>query len=686
MNLGSFETNILKQMSDLSSDIDYHNKQYHLYDNPKITDEEYDALVRQYRNLQTTYPHLKPENSSIETIGYSPSSSFEKVTHSVPMKSLENAFSDTEVQSFLTSVKRLLNMNFESDITVTSEDKIDGLSCSLLYKNGQLVQASTRGDGSVGEDVTANVLCISNIPKVLKGNVPDIFEVRGEVYMSRDAFSALNALQAQLGEKLFANPRNAAAGSLRQKDANVTAQRSLQFLAHGWGYISNLPFDTQYEMMQYISNLGFPVSTLLKKVHSLEGMISHYEHILSIRETLPYEIDGVVFKINSIKDQVKLGNTTKFPRWAIARKFPAECAETTLQSIDIQVGRTGKLTPVGRLNPVMVGGVIVSNVTLHSRDEIVRLGLRVGDRVLLKRAGDVIPKVVENRSLHEIRQEFIFPTTCPSCGSGVFIEENGTEVRCPEGLTCPSQILERLNHFCSKKAFNIEGLGPQALEQFFQLGWIKQPGDIFRLSDHKQTLLELEGWNTRSVENLLESIDRSRTIERWRFLYALGIRHIGEVIAKTLCDNFDSLNQIRVHCDNILKNDLESSLSFLTLPNIGTSVVKSLIEFFKTSSNVDIWNDLLSQIIIKSDTKVSSISDMSGKTVVFTGKLESMTRDEIKSKAESMGMKVLSNVSKTTNLLVFGNNPGSNLKKARELDIKTLDEDSWLNELKGESK
>ena len=676
MEADNSEINILKELQDK---ISYHNRLYHGYDSPEISDFEYDNLVRNYKDLCTKLGYSTYDNDPSQKVGYDVSgSSFEKINHKVKMLSLDNAFFNNDIYNFVDKIKKSLNVS--EDVAMTSEDKIDGLSCTLMYIDGVLKYAATRGDGTVGEDVTENVLRIKDIPKTLKGQFPSVIEIRGEVYITKRDFASLNSERSLSQEKLFANTRNAAAGTLRQKDPAIVERRNLRFLAHGWGEISELPKNTQFEMMYYICDMGIPISHYIKKVSSVSEMILNYESIRSQRDLVPYEIDGVVFKVDSLKNQSSLGIGNRSPKWAIAMKFPAAVMETTLLDIDVQVGRTGKLTPVGRLKPTQIGGVTVTNVTLHNKKEIERLGLRIGDRVLLKRAGDVIPQIEENLSLHEIRQDFNFPTKCPSCGSDVFVEENGTEVRCPEGLTCPSQILERLNHFCSKKAFNIEGLGSQAIGQFFQLGWIKQPGDIFRLHDHKKSLLRLEGWNTRSVDNLLTSIDRSRTIERWRFLYALGIRHVGEVIAKTLCDNFDSLNQIRDHCDNVLEHNLESSLPFLALPNVGVSVVKSLVEFFKTSSNVDIWNDLLSQIIIKSDSKISPISDMVGKTIVFTGKLEKMTRDEAKNKAESMGMKVLSSVSKTTDLLVFGDNPGSNFKKAQDLGIKTLDENSWLNQ------
>ncbi|HWU01885.1 MAG TPA: NAD-dependent DNA ligase LigA, partial [Novosphingobium sp.] len=473
------EADVANELMRLSRQIKRANKAYHLMDAPEIPDADYDALVRRNAELEAAYPHLVRPDSPSRAVGHEVSASpLSKVTHEVRMMSLDNAFTDVEVAEFATRVRRFLSLPHDSGVTMTAEDKIDGLSCSLRYENGVLVRAATRGDGQVGEDVTANVAHIPDIAQRLSGeDVPAVFEIRGEVYMERDAFAALNAAQEEKGEKLFANPRNAAAGSLRQKDARVTAARPLRFLAHGWGAASAVPAATQYEMMQTIARWGLPVSPRLVRCASVEEMVAHYRAIAAARSGLPYEIDGVVYKVDSLEWQERLGFVAKAPRWAIAHKFPAERAETTVEAIDIQVGRTGKLTPVGRLAPVLVGGVTVTNVTLHNRDEIARLGVRVGDRVVIQRAGDVIPQIVENLSREDERAPFPFPDHCPECGSEAIAEEGEVDVRCMGGLVCPAQRTERLKHFVSRAALDIEGLGEKTIEEFFGLGWLESPAD-----------------------------------------------------------------------------------------------------------------------------------------------------------------------------------------------------------------
>ncbi|MBC7491784.1 MAG: NAD-dependent DNA ligase LigA, partial [Novosphingobium sp.] len=535
----------------LARTIAHHNRRYHAEDAPEISDAEYDALVRRNAELEAAYPHLIRPDSPSQAVGHEVAASpLSKVAHYVRMMSLDNAFADEEVAEFVARVRRFLALPEDAPVAMTAEDKIDGLSCSLRYEHGLLVRAATRGDGQVGEDVTANVAHIADIPQQLTGKVPELFEIRGEVYMSKQAFAALNATQVELGGKLFANPRNAAAGSLRQKDASVTAKRPLCFLAHGWGAVSAVPGATQFATMERIAAWGVPVSPLLARCESVEVMLAHYRNIGAQRADLPYEIDGVVYKVDSLDWQQRLGFVAKAPRWAIARKFPAERAETVVEAIDIQVGRTGKLTPVGRLRPVLVGGVTVTNVTLHNRDEIGRLGVRVGDRVVLQRAGDVIPQVVENLTRDDPGASYAFPDHCPECGSEAVAEEgpNGikeVDVRCTGGLVCPAQRVERLRHFVSRAALDIEGLGEKTIAEFFGLGWLESPADIFRLHAHRDELLTREGWKDKSVDNLLAAIEAKRAPDAARLLFGLGIRHVGAVTARDLMKRFATLPRLR---------------------------------------------------------------------------------------------------------------------------------------------
>ncbi|MFM5917510.1 MAG: NAD-dependent DNA ligase LigA, partial [Novosphingobium sp.] len=502
------EADAANELMRLAREIARHNRLYHAEDEPEISDAEYDALVRRNNALEAQFPHLVRADSPSKLVGHEVAASpLSKVTHAVRMMSLDNAFSDDETLEFAARVRRFLNLPEDAEVAMTAEDKIDGLSCSLRYENGRLVRAATRGDGQVGEDVTANVAKIADIPQQLQGQAPEVFEIRGEVYMSKADFVALNAAQQEKGDKVFANPRNAAAGSLRQKDANVTASRPLRFLAHGWGDRSELPADTQLSVMQQIATWGVPVSPHLVRCDNAAAMLQHYRIIEKLRADLPYDIDGVVYKVDRLDLQERLGFVAKAPRWAIARKFPAEQAQTTLEAIDIQVGRTGKLTPVGRLTPVTVGGVVVQNVTLHNRDEIARLGVRPGDRVVIQRAGDVIPQVVDNLTRDEPRAAYAFPDHCPECGSEAVAEEGEVDVRCTGGLVCPAQRAERLRHFVSRAALDIEGLGDKTIDEFLALGWLDTPADIFRLRNHRDALLARDGWQERSVDNLLAAIE-----------------------------------------------------------------------------------------------------------------------------------------------------------------------------------
>ena len=673
------EADAANELMRLAKAIAKHDRLYHAEDDPEITDQEYDALVRRNAELEAQFPHLVREDSPSKKVGHAVGSSpLSKVTHEVRMMSLDNGFSDEEIHEWVGRVRRFLSLSESEPVAITAEDKIDGLSCSLRYEDGKLVRAATRGDGQVGEDVTTNVAHIADIPQHLTGeNVPEVFEVRGEVYMSKQDFAALNAAQQEAGGKLFANPRNAAAGSLRQKDASVTAKRPLRFWAYGWGAASDVPANTQHDVMRQIEAWGFPVSPFLKVADSVEAMLAHYAEIGRQRPDLPYEIDGVVYKVNRLDWQQRLGFVAKAPRWALAHKFPAEQAETTLEAIDIQVGRTGKLTPVGRLAPVMVGGVTVTNVTLHNRDEIERLGVRPGDRVVVQRAGDVIPQVVRNLTPEVDREAYLFPDACPECGSEAVAEEGEVDVRCTGGLICPAQRTERLKHFVSRKALDIDGLGEKTIDQFFALGWLESPADIFRLRDRKDAILALEGWQDKSVDNLLASVESKREPDAARLLFGLGIRHVGEVTARDLLKNFETLPALRQAAEQARAGGEDALAEITSIDGVGGAVVEALGDFFHESHNVTVWEDLLSLVSPPPYVVETLDSPVAGKTVVFTGKLETMSRDEAKAQAERLGAKAAGSVSAKTDLLVAGPGAGSKLKKAAELGIEVIDEAAW---------
>jgi DNA ligase (NAD+) len=666
------EAEAANELMRLAKAIAYHNARYHTHDAPEISDAEYDALVSRNNALEAEFPHLVRADSPNKAVGAAPASHLSKVTHAKPMLSLDNAFAEEDVADFVGRVRRFLNLGEDMPVVLTAEPKIDGLSCALRYENGVLVQAATRGDGAVGEDVTANVATIGDIPQTLKGSAPDIFEIRGEIYMAKSDFEALNAAQEAAGEKLFANPRNAAAGSLRQKDPSVTAARPLRFLAHGWGEVSALPSESQYGVMRAIADWGLPVSDALVQVDSVEALIAHYRSIEASRADLPFDIDGVVYKVDRLDWQTRLGFVAKAPRWAIAHKFPAEQAQTTLLSIDIQVGRTGKLTPVGRLQPVTVGGVVVSNVTLHNRDEIARLGVRPGDRVVVQRAGDVIPQIVRVLNADEARAAFTFPDHCPQCGSEAIAEEGEVDVRCTGGLICPAQRIERLKHFVSRGALDIEGLGEKTIEEFFGLGWLHSPADIFRLKARRTEILGREGWQEKSVDNLITAIEAKRAPDPIKFLFGLGIRHIGAGTSKDLVRAFGSVEAIAAAAQR------EGAAEELTqIDGIGPVVAEALIDFFHEAHNREVWDDLLREV--RPPAYVSNVraSSVSGKTIVFTGSLETMSRDEAKAQAEALGAKTAGSVSAKTDLVVAGPGAGSKLKKAAELGISVIDETGW---------
>jgi DNA ligase (NAD+) len=666
------EAEAANELMRLAKQIAYHNACYHTDDAPEVSDAEYDALVRRNNALEAEFPHLIRSDSPNKAVGAAPASHLSKVTHAKAMLSLDNAFADEDVADFAARVRRFLNLAEDTPVTLTAEPKIDGLSCALRYEKGLLVQAATRGDGAVGEDVTANVKTIGDIPQMLKGDAPDIFEIRGEIYMAKEDFEALNAAQEAAGEKLFANPRNAAAGSLRQKDPSVTAARPLRFLAHGWGEVSALPSESQYGVMRAIAGWGLPVSEALVQVESVEALIAHYRSIEAARADLPFDIDGVVYKVDRLDWQARLGFVAKAPRWAIAHKFPAEQAQTTLLSIDIQVGRTGKLTPVGRLQPVTVGGVVVSNVTLHNRDEIARLGVRPGDRVVVQRAGDVIPQIVRVLSADEERTSFTFPDHCPECGSEAIAEEGEVDVRCTGGLICPAQRIERLKHFVSRGALDIEGLGEKTIEEFFRLGWLHSPADIFRLKARRSDILGREGWQEKSIDNLIAAIEAKRAPDPIKLLFGLGIRHIGAGTSKDLVRAFGSVEAVAE-----IAQSQNAAEEITQVDGIGPVVAEALIDFFHEAHNREAWADLLSEITPPPYVSNIRASSVSGKTIVFTGSLETMSRDEAKAQAEALGAKTAGSVSAKTDLLVAGPGAGSKLKKASELGIEVIDEAGW---------
>jgi len=666
------EAEAAERLEALARLIAHHDKLYHDQDAPEISDADYDALVRENRELEAQFPELVRADSPSKRLGaVATSAGLAKVAHSRPMLSLDNAFSAEEVEDFAGRVKRFLALPADEAVAMTAEPKIDGLSCSLRYENGELVLAATRGDGAVGEDVTANVRTISDVRQRITG-APPTCEIRGEVYMSKADFEALNERQEASGGKIFANPRNAAAGSLRQKDPSVTAARPLRFFAWGWGELSEPLADTQHEAMKRIEGFGFPVSDLLVRCGSVEAMLAHYRIIEKERADLPFDIDGVVYKVDRLDWQERLGQVARAPRWALAHKFPAEKAQTTLEAIDIQVGRTGKLTPVGRLTPVGVGGVIVANVTLHNRDEIARLGLRPGDRVLIQRAGDVIPQVLENLTRDEPREPYVFPDHCPECGSEAVAEEGEVDVRCTGGLICPAQRFERLKHFVSRGALDIEGLGEKSIAEFIELGWLNSPADIFRLHRHRDELLGREGWKEKSVDNLLAAIEVKRQPDGPRFLFGLGIRHVGIVTARDLLKCFGTIEELRRAATSE-----GGELELASVQGVGPVVAEAVHDFFHEPHNREVLDDLLSGVSPQPFVSDAKQTEWSEKTIVFTGSLETMSRDEAKAQAERLGARAAGSVSAKTDLVVAGPGAGSKLKKAEELGIRVVGEAEW---------
>lgn len=678
-----------REHASLGEEIAAHDRRYYTEDSPTVSDADYDALRQRFEAIEAAFPELSTPDSLTKKVGAAPSEKFAKVRHRVPMLSLGNVFRDEEVTDFVARVRRFLGYGDDAPLALTAEPKIDGLSCSLRYEEGVLVEAATRGDGFEGEDVTANVGTISEIPKTLKGGPPKILEVRGEVYMTHADFAALNARQKEANKTVFANPRNSAAGSLRQLDPSITASRPLHFFAYAWGEVSVLPADTQMGMIAAFKSFGLPVNPKMVVCHSAAELVAQYKEIEERRATLGYDIDGVVYKVDSLALQNRLGFVSRAPRWAVAHKFPAEKATTILRAIEINVGRTGALTPLAKLDPVTVGGVVVSNATLHNEDEIARKDIRIGDTVRVQRAGDVIPQILgpilDKRS--KDAKPYKIPETCPVCGSAAVREidpktgEPEAVRRCTGSLVCPAQAVERLKHFASRTAFDIEGLGDERIEQFFRDGLIKTAADIFTLPKRERhgviRLKEREGFGELSVKNLFDAIDARRTLPLNRFIYALGIRHVGETNARRLARHFHFFEKLRETARAAAPGS-EERAEINNIDGIGEVVAEATADFFGEKHNEEVLDALLNEVQVVPMEAVASASPVAGKTIVFTGALERMTRDEAKAMAERLGAKVAASVSKKTDLVVAGPGAGSKLAKAAELGIETVSEDEWL--------
>ena len=670
------------------------NTSYHRDDAPKISDADYDAMKRRNAAIEEKFPHLKRSDSPSDVVGGAVAEGFGKVQHAVRMLSLGNAFEDADVYSFDAGIRKYLGVNADSHLSYTAEPKIDGLSLSLRYEGGKLVQAATRGDGSVGENVTANARTIADIPQTLTG-APEVLEVRGEVYMSHADFADLNQRQMDKGGKPFANPRNAAAGSLRQLDPEITKSRPLRFFAYAWGEHSAPLGKTQSTAIAQLAKLGFATNDLTVTCDGPEAMIAHYHQIEERRAALGYDIDGVVYKVDDLALQARLGFRSTTPRWAIAHKFPAELAWTVLEGIDIQVGRTGALSPVARLRPVTVGGVVVSNATLHNEDYIkgldgngapIRGGkdIRIGDWVQVYRAGDVIPKVadVDLQRRPDDATPYQFPTQCPECQSDAIREEGDAVRRCSGGIICPAQAVEKLKHFVSRAAFDIEGLGAKQVEQFYADGWITTPADIFtlraRFGEGLQQLKNREGWGEKSAANLFDAIDDKRSIGLARLIYALGIRHVGQNSAALLANHYTSWTAFEAAMTSAKVGEGAAWDDLISIDGVGAVMATSVVTTFHQAAERASIDRLVAQLQVQDAQSVASDSPVAGKTVVFTGTLERMTRAEAKARAEALGAKVSGSVSAKTDILIAGPGAGSKAKKAAELGVETMDEDSWL--------
>lgn len=691
------EQEAASELAALAEQIAAHDAAYYQNDAPEITDAAYDALRQRNLALEAQFPHLKRADSPSDKVGSAPVSAFGKVEHRVSMLSLGNAFDEADVSDFVARIRKFLNLSETDEVGFTAEPKIDGLSANLRYEKGRFVQGATRGDGQTGEDITANLMHISDIPHQLPEGVPDVVEVRGEVYMSHADFAALNTRQQAAGDKVFANPRNAAAGSLRQLDASVTASRPLRFFAYGWGEMSAMSGDSQSAMMECFAAWGFHINPAFIQVKTVAELMAHWASIEQQRATLGYDIDGMVYKVDRLDYQQRLGFVSRAPRWAIAHKFPAEQATTILQAIDIQVGRTGALTPVAKLEPVTVGGVVVSNATLHNADEIIRKDVRVGDRVTLQRAGDVIPQIVsvDVSARADKVPAFVFPDSCPECGSHAVREqrEDGTldvVTRCTGGLVCPAQARERLKHFVSRRAFDIDGLGQKQIDDYWALELIRRPQDIFtleaRFSDNPPDIWRYGSGSKDKIGTLKDStvklfaaIRAARTVDFDRFIFALGIRHIGETTARLLARHFGSVETLQSTLMAMVDGDEAARSELEAIDGVGAVMIDALLEFFSEAHNQQSIAALLQAgVAPQALEQVASDSAIAGKTIVFTGTLEKMARAEAKARAESLGAKVSGSVSAKTDILVAGPGAGSKLKKAEELGLEILSEDEWI--------
>ncbi len=677
------------ELAQLAKEIEHHRKLYYQKDAPEITDAAFDGLTQRNQAIEKRFPKQKRADSPTDKVGAEAAQGFAKVAHLVPMLSLDNAFAAEDVTDFIDRIRRFLGLPAETVVALAAEPKIDGLSANLTYEDGVFVRGATRGDGAIGEDITANLKHVAGVPLKLKdGNHPARIEIRGEVYMSKTGFLKLNEAQEAAGKPVFANPRNAAAGSLRQLDSNITKSRPLQFFAYAFGAVEGLTKrpESQHGLNEQLIAWGFTVNPRRKVVHDLDETLAFYDSVQKDRATLDYDIDGVVYKVDRIDWQERLGFIGRAPRWAIAHKFPAEQAQTILRGIDIQVGRTGVLTPVARLEPVNVGGVMVSNATLHNEDEIRRKDIRIGDRVIIQRAGDVIPQIVSviDADGKGRGPKYTFPTKCPVCGSHVERIPGEAATRCTGGLICPAQAVERLIHFVSRMAFDIDGLGSKQIQAFYAEELIKSPADIFRLKDKKDLLLKRGQKIDLSVDNLLRSIEARRQISLERFIYALGIPQIGEETAKLLARHYLTLDAWREAM--IAAKDMESAAyqDLATIARVGPSIRADLIEFFDEAHNRDVVDDLAVLVVVQPfvPPKVGD-SKIAGKTVVFTGTLEQMTRNEAKARAESLGAKVAGSVSKNTDYLIAGPGAGSKATKASQLGVVVLSEQEWLDLIGG---
>lgn len=668
------------EMATLAKEIAHHDLLYHQKDKPEISDAAYDALRNRYRTLREAYPHLAPKDDPEKKVGAAPAPGFSKVTHAAAMLSLGNAFTDEDVEDFVARIRKFLQLGDAPPVAFMAEPKIDGLSASLRYEKGELVLAATRGDGTVGENITANVRTIKSVPHKLNEPFPDILEVRGEIYLSRADFIALNKQREEEGEDPFANPRNAAAGSVRQLDSTITAKRPLGFFAYALGEVSGNGITSQESLRDHLKSWGFALNEPATLCSSAQELLAYYHSIEAKRHALPFDIDGVVYKVNRFDWQERLGFVSRAPRWAIAHKFAAERATTKLLNILIQVGRTGALTPVAELEPVNVGGVIVSRATLHNEDEIARKDIRVGDTVIIQRAGDVIPQIVEV----DLRQRpanstpFIFPTECPECKSHAVREEGMAVRRCTGGLVCPAQAVERLCHFVSRNAFNIEGFGEQRVRELWADGLIKSPADIFLLHKHQDALSKREGWGEKSAQKLLDSIEARRMIPLDRFIYSLGIRQVGEATAKLLARHYQSLNAWRGAMLAAQQGDAEATAALTGIDQIGPLMARDIMDFFAEQHNLEALNALSQQLTVEDYLHTTAQTPLSGKILVFTGTMAAMGRTEAKAKAESLGATVASSVTKKTDYLIAGDDAGSKAKKAQELGVRVLSENEWV--------